>query len=73
MVTGLHFGNGVACPTDGAGCTATVACSIETWADLLTGRATLSASVESGAVRLSGDAVAAMHALRSLDPEGLRS
>lgn len=73
VVTGLHFRNGIACPTDGAGCTATVACSIETWADLLTGRATLSASVESGAVRLSGDAVAAMHALRSLDPEGLRS
>ena len=53
VVTGLHFRNGIACPTDGVGCTATVTCSIETWADLLTGRARLSASVESDVVRLS--------------------
>ena len=73
VVTGLHFRNGIACPTDGVGCTATVTCSIETWADLLTGRARLSASVESDVVRLSGDATAALAALRACDPEGLRS
>lgn len=71
--TGLHFRNGIACPTDGGDCTATVVCSVDTWADLLTGRATLSASLESGAVRIDGDADAALVALRACDPEGLRA
>lgn len=71
--TGLHFRNGIACPTDGVGCTAIVACSIETWADLLTGRTTWSVAVDSGALRVTGDVVAASAALRACDPEGLRS
>jgi len=73
VAAGLHFRHGIACPTDGVGCTATVACSIETWADLLTGRATLSVAIESDLVRVSGDMAAAIRALRACDPEGLRS
>jgi alkyl sulfatase BDS1-like metallo-beta-lactamase superfamily hydrolase len=71
--TGLHFRNGIACPTDGTGCSSVLRCTIENWADLLTGRATLSALMETGAVSITGDETSTLVALRACDPEGLRS
>ena len=71
--TGLHFRNGVACPTDGEGATATLTCDTEAWADLLTGKATLSALSGSGAVSLTGATAEATRALRAIECEGLRS
>lgn len=73
VVTGLHFRHGIACPTDGQHCTATIHCNLETWADLMTSRAQLSTSLQSGAVSISGDRLAALAALASCDPQGLRS
>lgn len=73
VVTGLHFRNGIACPTDGVGCSATVVCSVDTWADLLTGRTSLSNALAAGALRIDGDSATAMAALGACDPEGLRS
>ena len=64
---------GIACPTDGTGCSSMLRCTIENWADLLTGRATLSALMETGAVSITGDETSTLVALRACDPEGLRS
>jgi alkyl sulfatase BDS1-like metallo-beta-lactamase superfamily hydrolase len=72
-VTGLHLRNSVACPTDGADPQATVVCSIETWAELLTGRLVLSAALGDGSVVIEGDATAAIRALGAFDVDGLRA
>jgi alkyl sulfatase BDS1-like metallo-beta-lactamase superfamily hydrolase len=71
--TGLHFRNGIACPTDGDRCTAVLRCTLENWADLLTGRATLSTLVREATVSITGDEAATLAALRACDLEGLRS
>ena len=71
--TGVHFRNGIACPTDGDGCTAVLRCTLENWADLMTGRATLSALVREATVSITGDDAATLAALRACDLEGLRS
>lgn len=72
-VTGLHLRNSVACPTDGADPQATVVCSIETWAELLTGRLALSGALADGSVVIEGDAAAAVRALGAFDVDGLRA
>jgi hypothetical protein len=71
--TGVHFRNGIACPTGGDGCTAVLRCTLENWADLMTGRATLSALVREATVSITGDEAATLAALRACDLEGLRS
>ncbi len=71
--TGLHVRNSIACPTDGAGAAATIACSLEAWADVLTGATTLSAAIEAGDVVIDDDAAAAVLALAAFEVEGLRS
>ncbi len=72
-LTGLHLRNSIACPTDGADAQATVVCSIETWAELLTGRLALSGALADGSVVIEGDAAAAVRALGAFDVDGLRA
>jgi alkyl sulfatase BDS1-like metallo-beta-lactamase superfamily hydrolase len=72
-ITGLHLRNSIACPTDGADAEATVLCSIETWAELLTGRLSLSDAIADGSVEIKGDATSAVHALGAFDVDGLRA
>ena len=72
-VTGLHLRNSIACPTDGADAQATVVCSIETWADLLTGRLALSAALADESLRIEGDSVTGVRALGVFDVDGLRA
>lgn len=72
-VTGMHLRNSIACPTDGSDAQATLVCSIETWADLLTGRLALSAALTDGSVKIDGDSVAAVRALGVFDVDGLRA
>ena len=71
--TGLHIRNSVACATNGSGATNTVTCSIETWADLLTGKSQLSAAIDAGQVVVNGDVVTVKTALAIFEVEGLRS
>ncbi|MBU6328997.1 MAG: MBL fold metallo-hydrolase [Acidobacteria bacterium] len=72
-VTGLHLRNSIACPTDGADADATVHCSIETWAELLTGRLALTAALADGSVTVEGDEDRVVGALGVFDVDGLRS
>jgi alkyl sulfatase BDS1-like metallo-beta-lactamase superfamily hydrolase len=72
-VTGMHLRNSIACPTDGSDVQATVVCSIETWADLLTGRRALSEALIDEAVVIEGDRGAGVRALGVFDVDGLRS
>lgn len=71
--TGLHFRNGVACPTDGDTKTAVLRCPNEMWADLLTGHANLSEAMQSGVVTIEGDVDNALRGLQAIECEGLRS
>jgi putative sterol carrier protein len=50
-----------------------VLCSIETWAELLTGRLSLSDAIADGSVEIKGDATSAVHALGAFDVDGLRA
>ncbi len=72
-LTGLHLRNSIACPTDGTDAAATVVCTIETWAELLTGRLRLSAALAEGSVVIEGDADGAVRALAVFDVDGLRA
>ena len=71
--TGLHVRNSVAAATKGEGATNVVACSIETWADILTGRANWSTVVADGRVVVVGDEAAVRRALAIFEVEGLRT
>jgi alkyl sulfatase BDS1-like metallo-beta-lactamase superfamily hydrolase len=71
--TGLHIRNSVACATNGAGAQHTVACSLETWADIVTGKSQLSAAIDAGQVVVTGDVSAVKSALAIFEVEGLRS
>jgi alkyl sulfatase BDS1-like metallo-beta-lactamase superfamily hydrolase len=72
-LTGLHLRNSIACPTDGDGAEATINCSLEVWADILTGRQTWSDALASGSVVVDGDDVATTNALAVFDVDSLRS
>jgi alkyl sulfatase BDS1-like metallo-beta-lactamase superfamily hydrolase len=72
-VTGLHLRNSIACPTDGSDAQATVVCSIETWAELLTGRLALSEALVDEVVVIEGDLGAAVRALGVFEVDGLRA
>jgi alkyl sulfatase BDS1-like metallo-beta-lactamase superfamily hydrolase len=71
--TGLHIRNSVACATNGSGAQHIVTCSLETWADLLTGKSGLSAAIDAGQVVVTGDAATLKSALSIFEVEGLRS
>jgi alkyl sulfatase BDS1-like metallo-beta-lactamase superfamily hydrolase len=72
-VTGLHLRNSIAVPTDGADAQATVLCSIETWAEVLTGRLALSEALVDEVVVIEGDRGAAVRALGVFEVAGLRA
>ncbi len=69
---GLHLRNCVACPIDGSDVDATISCSMETWADLLTNRLALAEALTSGAVVIDGEQRAVIDALGVFDIDGLR-
>ena len=71
--TGLQIRNSVACATNGSGAAHTVTCSLETWADLLTGKSQLSVAIDAGHVVVTGDVAAVTAALAIFEVEGLRS
>jgi alkyl sulfatase BDS1-like metallo-beta-lactamase superfamily hydrolase len=71
--TGLHIRNSVACATNGSGAAHTVRCSLETWAELLTGKLLLSAAIDDGQVVITGDVAAVKTALAIFEVEGFRS
>jgi len=71
--TGLHIRNSVACATNGSGAQHTVTCSLETWADILTGKSQLSSAIDAGQVVVAGDVSAVKSALAIFEVEGLRS
>jgi hypothetical protein len=50
-----------------------VACSLETWADILTGKSQLSAEIDAGQVVVTGDVSVVKSALAIFEVEGLRS
>jgi len=50
-----------------------VACSLETWADIVTGKSQLSAAIDAGQVVVTGDVSAVKLALAIFEVEGLRS
>jgi alkyl sulfatase BDS1-like metallo-beta-lactamase superfamily hydrolase len=70
---GLHIRNSVACATTGSGAAHTVTCSLETWAELLTGKLKLSSAIDDGQVVVTGDVAAVKTALAIFEVEGLRS
>ncbi len=72
-VTGLHLRNGIACPTDGTEVDATIECSPETWANLLSGQAMLSAAITNGELTVAGDTDAVTSALAAFDVDSLRN
>ena len=71
--TGLHIRNSVACATTGSGAAHTVTCSLETWAELLTGKLKLASAIKDGQVVVTGDVAAVQTALAIFEVEGLRS
>jgi alkyl sulfatase BDS1-like metallo-beta-lactamase superfamily hydrolase len=68
--TGLHLRNHVAVPTEGAGADATLTTTRATWAEILSGRATLAAALAAGEVSIDGDAAAVAGALGAIDLPG---
>ncbi len=70
--TGLHVRNCIACPTDGTGATATISGERSSWADVLTGAATLSGALEGGSLRVEGDAAMVRQALACFEVGGLQ-
>ena len=71
--TGLHIRNCIAKQTDGRDAKIQVTCTIEKWADILTGVVTLSEAIDSGEVQIEGDLATAKSALGVFDIDGLRS
>lgn len=70
---GLHLRNNVAVPTSGGGANdATIECAPAVWAALLAGKHTLSAALDAGDLRITGDAATAVAALRCFDVTGLQ-
>jgi alkyl sulfatase BDS1-like metallo-beta-lactamase superfamily hydrolase len=70
--TGLHIRNSVACATSGSGAQHKVTCSLETWADILTGKSQLSSAIDTGQVVVSSDVSVVKSALAIFEVEGLR-
>jgi len=71
--TGLHIRNCIAKQTDGRDAEIQIFCTFEIWADLLTGVVTLSKAIDSLALKIEGNLVAAKSTLGVFDIDGLRS
>jgi alkyl sulfatase BDS1-like metallo-beta-lactamase superfamily hydrolase len=71
--TGLHIRNSVACATNGSGAQHIVTCSLETWAEVLTGKSQLSSAIDAGQVVITGDAATLKSVLSIFEVEGLCS
>ncbi|GBL21137.1 putative alkyl/aryl-sulfatase YjcS [Acidimicrobiaceae bacterium] len=71
--TGLHIRNCIAKQTDGRDAQIYVFCTLEIWADILTGVMTLSEAIDSGALKIEGNQATAKSALGVFDIDGLRS
>ena len=72
VVVGLHLRNCVAVPTDGSSASATIRCSPDVWADLLTNRAAASEVLADGRLTIDGDTAAGIDALGAFDVDGFR-
>lgn len=64
---GIHVRNAVARTTNGANAQSVLKLSAETWADFMTGKASVDALLQSGAATIEGDASAVSAALASFD------
>lgn len=71
-MTGLHIRNCIACPTSGSQATQRLSCTLETWADVLTGKLSLTDGISSRRIELTGDVNVMRRALAIFDIEGLR-
>lgn len=71
--TGLHIRNCIAKQTDGRDAKINVSCTIEKWADILTGVTTLSVAIDSGELKIEGNLATTKSALGVFDIDGLRS
>ena len=71
--TGLHIRNCIAKQTDGRDAKIQLTCTLETWADILTGVTTLSEAINSGALKIDGNLATVKGALAAFDVDGLRS
>lgn len=69
--TGLRLRDGVAIPTDGDGAAHTVITTLATWAEILTGKLTLTEATDAGQLSIDGDATAVRHALACFDIDSL--
>lgn len=69
---GLHVRHHVAVPTDGRGADHRIRLSVATWADVQSGRTTMSEVVDSGAAEIDGDADVVRRVLECFDLASLR-
>ncbi len=69
--TGLHIRNFVAVPYSGTDADATVVGTLDAWANVLSGSATLNAAQQDGSLTITGDVNGALRALRCFDVKGL--
>ncbi|MFM9111845.1 MAG: alkyl sulfatase C-terminal domain-containing protein [Actinomycetota bacterium] len=70
---GLHVRNNVCVPTTGSGATHVVSMSAETWAQLLTGRTTMSDATTRGLVTVDGDKRLVRRIFNAFDVASLHS
>ena len=71
--TGLHIRNCIACPTDGNEAPITIDCSLDTWADVLTGDLSLSDAITDKKIKVVGDRHKLLSALQVFDIPNLQS
>ena len=67
----LHIRNAVAVPVSNTTSNNIVKCSLETWANIVSGSLTLSASISQGDLVIEGDAQSVVDALKAFDIAGL--
>jgi len=67
----LHIRNAVAVPVNNTTSNNIVKCSLETWANIVGGSLTLSASISQGDLVIEGDAQSVVDALKAFDIAGL--
>ncbi len=71
-LTGLHIRNSIAAPTNGSGALVTLSGEKSVWAQLLSGKTTLSSALNGGTLLVTGDRGALEEALAVFDVASLR-
>ena len=71
--TGLHIRNCISCPTDGNEASITIDCSLDTWADVLTGDLSVSGAITDKKIKVVGDTHKLLSALQVFDIPNLQS